>query len=129
MVAIGTNFFYNVTLPVTLWFLDKGKRGTPREDTVLFLDARSIYKQVDRAHREFTPEQIGLLATIVRLYRGEELNGFVFERENYNLPVPQLDALEAMFCKVSTAMYRAMQDSFKGRNRSAGMEPEILDDM
>ena len=25
MVAIGTNFFYTVTLPVTLWFLDKGK--------------------------------------------------------------------------------------------------------
>jgi N-6 DNA Methylase len=27
MVAIGTNFFYTVTLPVTLWFLDKSKRG------------------------------------------------------------------------------------------------------
>ena len=42
MVAIGTNFFYTVTLPVTLWFLDKGKRGTDREDTVLFIDARHI---------------------------------------------------------------------------------------
>ena len=31
MVAIGTNFFYTVTLPVTLWFLDKSKRGTERE--------------------------------------------------------------------------------------------------
>ena len=40
MVAIGTNFFYTVTLPVTLWFLDKGKLGTDREDTVLFIDAR-----------------------------------------------------------------------------------------
>ena len=40
MIAIGPNFFYTVTLPVTLWFLDRGKRGTPREDTVLFLDAR-----------------------------------------------------------------------------------------
>ena len=28
MVAIGPNFFYTVTLPVTLWFLDRGKRGT-----------------------------------------------------------------------------------------------------
>ena len=51
MVAVGSNFFYNVTLPVTLWFLDKGKKGTSREDTVLFLDARNIYKQIDRAHR------------------------------------------------------------------------------
>lgn len=42
MVSIGPNFFYTVTLPCTLWFLDKGKAGTPREDTVLFLDARHI---------------------------------------------------------------------------------------
>lgn len=73
MVAIGTNFFYTVTLPVTLWFLDKSKRGTEREDTVLFLDARHLYRQIDRAHRDFLPEQIELLANIVRLYRGEDV--------------------------------------------------------
>jgi type I restriction enzyme M protein len=71
MVAVGTNFFYTVTLPVTLWFLDKGKRGAAREDTVLFIDARHVYRQIDRAHRDFPPEQIELLANIVRLYRGE----------------------------------------------------------
>jgi len=71
MVAIGTNFFYTVTLPVTLWFLDRGKLGTDREDTVLFIDARHTYRQIDRAHRDFLPEQIELLANIVRLYRGE----------------------------------------------------------
>ncbi len=73
MVAIGTNFFYTVTLPVTLWFLDKSKRGTDREDTVLFLDARSLFHQIDRAHRDFLPEQIELLANVVRLYRGEKV--------------------------------------------------------
>ena len=73
MVAIGTNFFYTVTLPVTLWFLDKSKRGTEREDMVLFLDARHLYRQIDRAHRDFLPEQIEFLANIVRLYRGEDV--------------------------------------------------------
>jgi len=72
IIAIGSNFFYTVTLPVTLWFLDRGKRGTPREDTVLFLDARNTFRQVDRAHRGFLPEHIELLANVVRLYRGEE---------------------------------------------------------
>jgi type I restriction enzyme M protein len=38
----------------------------------LFIDARNMYTQVDRAHREFAPEQIEFLANIVRLYRGEE---------------------------------------------------------
>ncbi len=72
MIAIGSNFFYTVTLPCTLYFLDRGKVKTPRKDKVLFIDARHIYRQIDRAHREFTPEQIEFLANIVRLYRGEE---------------------------------------------------------
>jgi type I restriction enzyme M protein len=72
MVSIGTKFFYTVTLPVTLWFLDKGKRGSNRENQVLFIDARHLYRQVDRAHREFLPEQIEFIANIVRLYRGED---------------------------------------------------------
>ena len=71
IVSVGPNMFYTVTLPCTLWFFDKGKRGTERADTVLFLDARSIYRQIDRAHRDFLPEQIEFLSNIVRLYRGE----------------------------------------------------------
>jgi len=61
-----------VTLPCTLWFLDRGKAGTDSHNKVLFLDARHIYTQVDRAHRQFTPAQIEFLADIVRLYRGRE---------------------------------------------------------
>jgi type I restriction-modification system DNA methylase subunit len=93
MVAIGPNFFYTVTLPCTLWFFDKrksepealatDKRKTVanasgsenlswRKDKVLFLDARHIFRQVDRVHRKFSPKQIEYLANIVRLYRGEK---------------------------------------------------------
>lgn len=90
MVAIGSNFFSNVTLPCTLWFLDKGKVGLPPCppsppaplpegegkvrgcNTVLFIDARHIFRQLDRAHRDFTPDQIEFLANIVRLYRGAQ---------------------------------------------------------
>lgn len=71
IVSVGPNMFYTVALPCTLWFFDKSKRGTEREDTVLFLDARSLYRQIDRAHRDFLPEQIEFLSNIVRLYRGD----------------------------------------------------------
>jgi len=71
IVAVGPNMFYTVTLPCTLWFFDKGKKDTSRADTVLFIDARHIYRQIDRAHRDWTDMQIGFLANIVRLYRGE----------------------------------------------------------
>jgi len=73
MISIGSNFFYTVTLPCTLWFFDKGKRDSERGDKVLFIDARHIYQQIDRAHREFTPEQVEFLANIARLYRGEAI--------------------------------------------------------
>ncbi|MFM2176887.1 MAG: hypothetical protein RL015_985 [Verrucomicrobiota bacterium] len=101
MVAVGPNMFYTVTLPCTLWFFDRSKAGegsadTPvrsenkggaaaknqeagksahaplnRADTVLFIDARHIYRQIDRAHRDWTDAQISFMANIVRLYRGE----------------------------------------------------------
>ena len=71
IVSIASNFFYTVTLPCTLWFFDKSKRDGDRGDKVLFIDARHLYQQVSRAHREFTPLQLEFLANIVRLYRGE----------------------------------------------------------
>lgn len=71
MIAVGSNFFYTVTLPCTLWFLDRGKVKTARKDKILFIDARHIYEQVDRAHREFSDAQVEFIANIVRLFRGE----------------------------------------------------------
>jgi type I restriction enzyme M protein len=85
IVAVGPNMFYTVTLPCTLWFFDRGRAKLPstsgrgaggegRANKVLFIDARHIYRQMDRAHRDWTPAQIGFIANLVRLYRGEELD-------------------------------------------------------
>jgi type I restriction enzyme M protein len=73
IVSVGPNFFYTVTLPCTLWFFDRAKSETERGDKVLFIDARHLYRQIDRAHRDWLPEQIEFLANIVRLYRGEAI--------------------------------------------------------
>ena len=73
MVAIGSNFFYTVTLPCSLWFFDKSKQAA-RKDKVLFIDARHIYRQVTRSVRDFNSEQLNLIANIVRLYRGDKVD-------------------------------------------------------
>ncbi|ESX96699.1 class I SAM-dependent DNA methyltransferase [Mesorhizobium sp. LNJC403B00] len=73
IVSVGPNFFYTVTLPCTLWFLDRGKGKGDRAGQVLFIDARHIFRQIDRAHRDFTDAQVEFLANIVRLWRGEEI--------------------------------------------------------
>jgi type I restriction enzyme M protein len=62
-----------VTLPCTLWFFDKAKPKTAQKNTVLFIDARNIFRQLDRAHRDFEPAQIEFLANIARLHRGEPI--------------------------------------------------------
>lgn len=50
---------------------DTNPGGARYRDTVLFIDARHIYRQLDRAHRDFTPAQLEFLANVVRLYRGQ----------------------------------------------------------
>ena len=72
ILSVGPNFFLTVTLPCTLWFFDKGKAKGPRGEQTLFIDARHIFRQVDRAHRDFTDAQIEGLANIARLWRGEQ---------------------------------------------------------
>jgi len=74
MVAVGPNMFYTVALPCALWFLDKSKSKSDRSDSVLFIDARHIFRQVNRAHRDWTDEQISFIANIIRLYRGENVD-------------------------------------------------------
>lgn len=72
IVSTSPNMFFTVTLPVTLWFLDKAKTKGDRANEVLFIDARHIFRQVSRAHRDYTPDHIEFLGNIVRLWRGEE---------------------------------------------------------
>ncbi len=71
MISIGPNFFYTVTNPCMLWFLDRGKVNTDRKDKVLFIDARNIYHQIDRAHRDFSSKHLEEITGIVQSFRGE----------------------------------------------------------
>lgn len=68
MVTLPSNMFSSVTLPATLWFFDKARK---KKDEILFIDARNIFTQVDRAHRKFSEEQIKNLGIITRLYNGD----------------------------------------------------------
>ena len=75
MVTLPSNMFSTVTLPATLWFFNKERASTGsadgKRDEILFIDARNIFTQVDRAHRKFSEEQIKNLGIISRLYEGD----------------------------------------------------------
>lgn len=70
IISIGNNFFYTRSLPCTLWFFDKNK-SEDRTDKVLMIDARNIFRKVNRTINDFSEEQLKNLTSIVWLYRGQ----------------------------------------------------------
>jgi type I restriction enzyme M protein len=128
VVSVGPNFFYTVTLPATLWFFDKGKPEALR-DKVLFLDGRHIFRQIDRAHREFTPEQVEFLANIVRLYRGKEPE---FMRESAALLKEKFPKLKYAdmpgLCKAATRKEIEVQGWSLNPGRYVGVADAAPDD-
>ncbi|MGI9098105.1 MAG: type I restriction-modification system subunit M [Solirubrobacteraceae bacterium] len=129
MVAVGPNFFYTVTLPVTLWFLDREKAQTERADEVLFIDARQVFRQVDRAHRDFTDEQLEFLANIVRLYRDEEPEFALGSNGQFSERFPDGAYADVTgLCKVATTAEIEAQGWSLNPGRYVGTEVEDLDD-
>jgi len=66
---------------------------------VLFIDARNIFTQLDRAHREFSPNQLLFIASLARLYRGEDLNGYQLDATDLGLVGEQVKLIETTFAK------------------------------
>lgn len=74
IIACPPKLFFNVSLPVSLWFVTKNKetgRFRNRKGETLFIDARETFTQISRKQVEFTPEQIQKIAGTVRDWRGE----------------------------------------------------------
>ena len=71
MMSIRSNFFYTRTVPCELWFFDRGK-PKERRGHVLMIDARNVFRKVNRTINDFSPEQMANLSAIVWLYRGQK---------------------------------------------------------
>ena len=130
IVSVGPNMFYTVTLPVTLWFLNRGKATGPRADQVLFLDARHLFRQVTRAHRVFDPDQIEFLANIVRLWRGEPTEDAAGSTPRMAEAFPDGAYRDVPgLCRVASRQEIAAQDHSLNPGRYVGVAPgQVVDD-
>ena len=101
MVALPGQLFYSTQIPACLWFLARDRTGgspatagsaagtaragavtagtaersrpfRDRRGEVLFIDARTLGRMVDRTHRELTDEDIARIADTYHAWRGEE---------------------------------------------------------
>jgi type I restriction enzyme M protein len=110
MIAIRSNFFYTRTVPCELWFFDRGK-PKERRDNVLMLDARNVFRKINRTINDFSPEQMANLSAIVWLYRGQN-DRFLALVERYLRTVaaesaavgPAIDTFEATLATVREAL-------------------------
>lgn len=92
IVALPTQLFYSVTIPVTLWFISKNKK---QKNKTLFIDARKMGHMVDRKHRDFSDDDIQKLADTFSQFQDgtlEDVKGFcavvdtkVIEKQDYIL--------------------------------------------
>ncbi len=129
MISVGPNFFYTVTLPCTLWFFDRGKKSTKRKDQVLFIDARHIFRQIDRAHREWTTEQIEFISNIVRLHRGEAVETEAGSQGLMKEKFPNVDYGDVLgLCKVASIAEIEAQGWSLNPGRYVGVAERAADD-
>lgn len=78
IVTMPTNLFYNVTIPVCLWFVSKKREN--RKDKILFIDARKMGTMVTRKHRELSDDEIKVIYDTYHNWRDgkeyEDVQGF-----------------------------------------------------
>lgn len=106
IVALPTQLFYSVTIPVTLWFISKNKKNKGK---TVFIDARNMGHMVDRKHRDFTDEDIKRIADTVEACQNgtlEDVKGF---------------------CAVATIQQIAAQDYILTPGRYVGIEEQEED--
>lgn len=76
IVALPTQLFYSVTIPVTLWFISKNKK---QKEKTVFIDARKMGHMVDKNHRDFSDEDIKKLGDTFEAFQNgtlEPVKGF-----------------------------------------------------
>jgi type I restriction enzyme M protein len=106
MLTMPSNMFYSVTLPATLWFFDKGKK----DERILFIDARNIFTQIDRAHREFSDEQVASIAIISQLHKGNRAAFTTLINHYFERGVASLHTHQASIEALCVQLFEALDD-------------------
>ncbi|NMB38123.1 MAG: SAM-dependent DNA methyltransferase [Firmicutes bacterium] len=70
IVTMPPNLFYNVTIPVCLWFISRKREN--RKDKILFIDARKMGTMVTRRLRELSDEEIKEIYDTYHNWRDEK---------------------------------------------------------
>ena len=114
MLTLPGYLFSTVTLPATLWFFDKALQipdfETGKEQIrILFIDARNVFHQVDRAHRELTEEQLRNLAAINHLRKGNRKFYIELVHSHYVNAFEKLPIVKSLLAAIGETMNRQLE--------------------
>ncbi len=125
MISIRSNFFYTRTIPCELWHFDKNKPAD-RQDQVLMIDARNIYRKVNRKIYDFTPEQLKNLTAIVWLYRGQYDRFLALVQDYLERTIVEANAI-TNFTHIFQKTYHALADEAAPYLKSLPKESPLSD--
>lgn len=126
IVSISNNFFYTRSLPCHVWFFNKGKKQENR-DKILMIDARKTYRKVNQTINDFSPEQLEGLTTIIKSFRGDEVDFASNEWLKEKFENGVYEDVEGL-CKIATLEEIAENDYSLTPGRYVGFSIEIDED-
>jgi type I restriction enzyme M protein len=126
IISIGTNFFYTKSLPCTLWFFDKGKPAE-RQDKVLMIDARNVYRVVTRKIRDFSEEQLQNITAVAWLYRGQQERYLGLVQKYLNKTHQEAGTIEGALTQLESPLIKLTQLLQSFSDRLAASLPLLKD--
>jgi type I restriction enzyme M protein len=123
MISIRSNFFYTRSVPCELWHFDRAKPAE-RQDKVLMLDARNVYRKVTRKIYDFSPEQMQNLAAIVWLYRGQQERFLGLVREYFGRVCAEIAAVSGALKPFETTLAE-LRGRFDGLGKAVTEHPDL----
>lgn len=114
MISLPAQLFYNTMIPACLWFLARNKTNSKfrnRSNEVLFIDARKLGTMINRRNKEFTDDDIKIIAETYHSWRSKE-GGYEDK---------------AGFCKAVTIEEVKKNDYVLMPGRYVGTEEEVVD--
>ena len=124
IVSVGNNFFYTRSLPCHVWFFNKAKKD---KDSILMIDARKTFRKVNSTINDFSPDQLEGLTTIMKSYRGEDVDFKANEWLKDTFENGKYEDIEGL-CKVASQEEIEENDYSLNPGRYVGFSIQIDED-
>jgi type I restriction enzyme M protein len=129
IVQLPSQLFFGTGIPACLWFLSKSRDGSdgerPRDDEILFIDARELGAMATRTQRVLSGEEVEQLEQIYHQFRRESAP----EDEPGFCAVASLDEVRGNDYKLTPGLYVGFADDEDDGVPFEIKMPQLIDEL